>query len=72
MAEVIPIALPFMQFDIDEESQTAAVNEACAGEGVECTLGSLCPECSALANAIAIRLQKAFLAGQASMQTSGD
>jgi hypothetical protein len=72
MAEVIPIALPFMRFDFDQEAREAAVNEACAGANVECTLGALCPECEALAKTIAIKLQRAFLSGQASAQRPGE
>jgi hypothetical protein len=67
MAEVIPIALPYLSFNFTEEAKTAAVNEACAGGNVACVRENLCPECQALAIAIEDRLKRAFAAGAASM-----
>ena len=64
--------LPFPPFDAVQESRTAAANEACAGQAMDCSPSTLCPECAALAVQIQKRLERAYLAGQQSMQSTGD
>ncbi len=64
------ILLPYpngASFDFKSESRIAALNEACAGTNVDCSLDSLCPECEALSISIKKRLVRAFAAGRASM-----
>lgn len=54
--------------DFSAEARLAAVNEACdLVDAAGCTIDTLCPACRALANAIEARLNRAFLAGQASV-----
>lgn len=67
MGRVVSFGNPTEAFDFIGESEAAAVNEACAGELVNCSKLSLCPECQALAKAIENRLVRAFNAGRASM-----
>lgn len=69
---VIPIHNPSLLFDFEKESKMAAVNEACMGTLSTCSTFNLCPECEALAHQICLRLERAFMAGQASMQRTGD
>lgn len=64
---IISFSDPSTRFDFDREAKEAAINEACAGADVECTIDRPCDECQALAQQIKSRLIRAFLAGQNSL-----
>lgn len=68
----IPIGHPDNGFDFKEEAKRAAVNEACAGDDSKCDYLDPCVYCQALAKIIEAKLIRAFIAGQKSMQPTGD
>lgn len=58
-------------YDFDTEARYAAVGEACqegSPEMLSCAVYNLCPYCEALMSQIKARLERAFIAGQRSMQ----
>jgi hypothetical protein len=67
---VITMSVPQEIFNFKFEALKCAVNEACAGENVECSIVGPCPECQVLASLIEKGMVRAFLAGQSSMQRS--
>jgi hypothetical protein len=68
---VITMSVPQEVFNFEYEALKCAVNEACAGEDVECSIVAPCPECKVLANLIKKGMIRAFLMGQSSMQQRG-